>query len=131
MHSFEKDNELDDVAKRAAEAFDAPGMTNWDKMQLLLEKEMPLDKPKKRFFWILIPALLLLVIGGAWWYSNHDQQLKVKETSQKPNPVQTLTLIEQPTTIEQNITPEETSTFNKIFLNRSKIFTKIQALQVY
>jgi len=124
MHSFEGDNELDDVAKRAAEAFDAPGMTNWDKMQLLLEKEMPLDKPKKRFFWILIPALLLLVIGVAWWYSNHDQQLQVKETSQKPNPVQTPILIEQPTTIEQNITPAETSTFNKIVLNRSKIFTK-------
>ncbi len=98
MHSFEDDNELDHVAKKAAEAFDAPGMANWDKMQLLLDKEMPLDKPKKRFLWVLIPALLLLGIGGTWVYQYTEHQIDSKETKSKSIPDPTPN--DQQTTIE-------------------------------
>ena len=130
MHSFEEDNELDHVAKRAAEAFDAPGMANWDKMQLLLDKEMPLNKPKKRFLWVLIPALLVLGIGGSWWYNHVDQQLEVKETITKPIQGQTPTPIDQQTIIEQKTTnPTETQTIAKSSQNQSKEITALKSVQ--
>ncbi len=106
MHSFEEDNELDHVAQKAAEAFDAPGRANWDKMQLLLDKEMPITKPKKRFFWVLIPALLLLVMGGLWWYNKTDQSITVNKTLSQPAPVQIPTTIEHTRTLE----PSKTAT---------------------
>lgn len=108
MHSFEEDNELDHVAKRAAEAFDAPGMANWDKMQLLLDKEMPLDKPKNRFVWVLIPALLLLGIGGYFWYSHTEQQQVIKESDAKQIQVEKQQSINQPSISKQkNAQPAE------------------------
>lgn len=121
MHSFEDDNELDHVAKRAAEAFDAPGIANWDKMQLLLDKEIPLNKPKKGFLWVLIPALLVLGIGGSWWYFHTDQQQKVKESISKQIPVENPNPIDQQTIIEQKTTsPAETQTSAKSSLIQSK-----------
>jgi hypothetical protein len=120
MHSFEEDNELDQVAKKAAEAFDAPGMANWDKMQLILDKEMPLEKPKKRFFWMLIPAILLMGIGGYWWYDQTIQSFEVNEPVSKPASVQTPASMEKPTTIEQNnITTTIPSIKEKNILNQS------------
>ncbi|OYU55297.1 MAG: hypothetical protein CFE25_10130 [Chitinophagaceae bacterium BSSC1] len=130
MHSFEEDNELDHVAKRAAEAFDAPGMANWDKMQLLLDKEMPLEKPKKRFLWVLIPALLLLGIGGAWWYNHVDQQLEVKETTTKPEPSQTTLPIDQQATFEQKkSTPAEALTSANSSQNQTKDLVATKSVQ--
>lgn len=119
MHSFEEDNELDHVAKRAAEAFDAPGMANWDKMQLLLDKEMPLDKPKKRFVWVLIPTLLLLGVGGTWWYSHADQQQAVKKSisnqipSAIPKPVEQQNIIEQKSSSPEEIQKSSINTGNQ------------------
>jgi hypothetical protein len=113
MHSFEDDNELDHVAQKAAEAFDAPGMANWDKMQLLLDKEMPLDKPKKRFIWVLIPALLLLGIGGTWWYHQMEQQIEAKEFKAKSIPEQRA--IDQQTTIA----PKKSSPSEDVRVNKS------------
>lgn len=113
MHSFEEDNELDQVAKKAAEAFDAPGMANWDKMQLLLDQEMPLAKPKKRFIWVILPTLLLLGIGVCWWYSKADQTITVKENISKPVPVEIPTNINQASSIEANKTTQPAITSNE------------------
>ncbi len=130
MHSFEEDNELDHVAKRAAEAFDAPGMANWDKMQLLLDKEMPLDKPKKRFVWVLIPTLLLLGVGGTWWYSHADQQQAVKKSisnqipSAIPKPVEQQNIIEQ-----KSSSPEEIQKSSINTGNQSKNLSSIKSVQ--
>lgn len=130
MHSFEDDNELDHVAKRAAEAFDAPGMANWDKMQLLLDKEIPLDKPKNRFFWVLIPAFLLLGIGGIWWYLQADQQQEVKASISKqitgeiPKPINQQTIIKQ-----KNSNPEERLSSANSNLKQSKNLPSNKAVQ--
>ncbi|HQR93100.1 MAG TPA: outer membrane beta-barrel protein, partial [Sediminibacterium sp.] len=125
MHSFEEDNELDHVAKKAAEAFDAPGMANWDKMQLILDKEMPLEKPKKRFFWFLIPAILLMGIGGYWWYNQTNQSIEDKESVSKPAPVETPASLEKPATIEQNNTTTTVpSTNKKVILDQSIVVDK-------
>ncbi len=127
MHSFEEDNELDHVAKKAAEAFDAPGMANWDKMQLLLDKEMPLDKPKKRFFWVLFPTLLLLGIGGTWWYYHDDQQQKSiskQIPGEKPIPIEQQINIEQKTS-----NTEETQKSSFIILDQSKNLASIKSIQ--
>ncbi len=130
MHSFEEDNELDHVAKRAAEAFDAPGMANWDKMQLLLDKEMPLDKPKNRFFWVLIPALLLLGIGGIWWYLQADQQQHVKESISKQIPEEKQKPIDQPSIIDpKNAQPAEILTQPLSNQNQAKDLPTIGSVQ--
>ena len=133
MHSFEDDNELDHVAKKAAEAFDAPGMANWDKMQLLLDKEMPLDKPKHRFMWVLIPALLLLGIGGAWWYHHTNQQMDAIETKNQSIPQTTTsnqqTIIDQQTTIEsKKSSPSEDTRINNSNQQQSAALAKIKSI---
>lgn len=132
MHSFEDDNELDQVAKKAAEAFDAPGMANWDKMQLLLDKEMPLDKPKKRFIWVLIPAFVLLAIGGTWWYHHTEQQIDAKETKNQSIPEPTT--IDQPTTNDQRLTIEQKKSnpskeLSNSSLNKSNDLATIKSVQ--
>jgi Outer membrane protein beta-barrel domain len=127
MHSFEDDNELDQVTKRAAEAFDAPGMSNWEKMQLLLDKEMPLDKPKRRFVWVLIPALLLLGIGGAWWYHHTNQQMDAIETKTKSIPQPTS--IDQQTIIEpKKSSPSEDTRINNSTQHQSTALAKIKSI---
>ncbi|MEQ1623218.1 MAG: hypothetical protein ABL870_00945, partial [Sediminibacterium sp.] len=99
-------------------------------MQLLLDKEMPLDKPKKRFLWVLIPTLLVLGIGGSWWYNRVDQQLEVKETITKPILGQTPKPIDQQSNIEQNTTnPAETQTNVQSSLNQSKDISAIKSVQ--
>ena len=65
MHSLEEDNELDNVARKAAVAFDAPGLANWNKMLVMLDYEMPQEKQKKRFIWWIFPAILF---GGTAIY---------------------------------------------------------------
>ncbi len=64
MHSFDDDKELDQLSKIAAEAIDAPGVANWEKMQLVLDKELPQQKKRRGgIIWWLLPSLLAIGLG--------------------------------------------------------------------
>lgn len=63
---------------------------NWDKMQQLLDKEMPLGKEKRRFFfWFFIAAILL---GGycVFQFRKNDTHTKNVEVRLEKNPIRNL-----------------------------------------
>jgi cytoskeletal protein RodZ len=83
MHSFDHDKELDLLTKTAAEAIDAPSAANWDKMQRILDKELPQQKKRRGgIIWWIAPSILALGLGLYWLQSTQKQSLP-KGTVQK------------------------------------------------
>ena len=89
MHNIGDDNELDRLSREAAWKYDVPGEANWQKMELELDKVLPVQKDRKKplLLWWLLPILLL---GGAsyWWLENKNDagvatQKKETETAGK------------------------------------------------
>ncbi len=79
MYNLNDDIELDRLTKEAAERFEVPGNSNWENMQLELDKVLPVEKKRRfLFFWWLLPFLL---IGGTvtYWMMTKDN-LPKKET---------------------------------------------------
>ena len=75
-------NELEKLIKEAGDQYQASGSNpDWEKMQALLDKNMPARKhPRRRGFFLFI--LLFLLMGGAYLYfnnSNHKTSIPVKE----------------------------------------------------
>lgn len=66
MHSFDDDNELDQITRLASEAYEAPGNANWEKMQLVLDKQMPQQKKRRGIIWWLLPLGIAAAIGLYW-----------------------------------------------------------------
>lgn len=64
------DRDIDKLSREAAEQYQAPGKPDWNKLQQALDKELPVEKEKKRrgllFFFLLGAGLLL---GGGLWFS--------------------------------------------------------------
>jgi hypothetical protein len=64
------DRDIDKLSREAAEQYHAPGKPDWNKLQQALDKELPVEKERKRrgflFFFLLGAGLLL---GGGLWFS--------------------------------------------------------------
>jgi hypothetical protein len=84
MHSFEDDNELDQITRSAAEAYEAPSADNWDLMQRVLDRELPQQK-KRRFgiIWWIFPGLL--AIGLVIYFNKTVQNVSQQPISQSIN----------------------------------------------
>lgn len=86
MHSFDDDNEMDRLTRSAAEAYQAPGMANWEKMQGILDKEMPQENRRRRFMWWWWFAPVVLVTGIAvYWLISSSVQAPHPEVVPKSN----------------------------------------------
>jgi len=71
MHSFDDDKELDQISRSAAEAFEAPSPADWDKMQRVLDRELPQQEKRRRgIFWWIIPAVIATA-GLFYWQTKH------------------------------------------------------------
>lgn len=78
MHSFQDDNELDQYSRSAAEAFEAPSPADWDKMQRVLDRELPQqDKRRGGFIWWILPAILVAGLGF-YWINNASNKTATK-----------------------------------------------------
>jgi hypothetical protein len=109
MHSFDHDKELDLLTKTAAEAIDAPIAANWDKMQRVLDKELPQQKKRRGgIIWWIAPSILALGLGLFWLQSTQKQNLP-KGSVQKET-------IQNSIVKESNIEPA-TSTTDKETIN--------------
>lgn len=62
------DNSLEQLSRKAADAYTAPGNASWDKMEVALDKVMPVEEKRKRrvIFWWLFP---LTIIGAGLLYT--------------------------------------------------------------
>lgn len=99
MHSLEDDNELDQITRSAAEAYEAPSAGNWDMMQRVLDRELPQQKKRRfGFIWWIFPGLL--AIGFGFYYMNYYQKHPTK------NPTVNEIKITNPTPTQQTIETE-------------------------
>lgn len=74
MWSEEFDKKAQDAARNHSPAYDEK---NWDKMQSLLDKHLPVEKKKRRFiFWWLLPVLMGI---GTYIYLGFDKKEKNAE----------------------------------------------------
>lgn len=65
MSDLNNDNRLEQLSRKAADAYTAPGGASWEKMEAALDKVMPVEEKKRRpfIFWWLLPFLLLAGAG--------------------------------------------------------------------
>jgi hypothetical protein len=65
MSDLNNDNRLEQLSRKAADAYTAPGEASWEKMEAALDKVMPVEEKKRRpfIFWWLFPLLLLVGAG--------------------------------------------------------------------
>ncbi|MEO5890386.1 MAG: hypothetical protein ABIQ31_09045 [Ferruginibacter sp.] len=93
MQLPDKDNEFDDLIRAAGENYQAPGTNpDWDNMQALLDKEMPVKKgPHRKFFFFLLTVLILLLSGGTYLYLNKTTDKKSVLTSREQQPLEQTT----------------------------------------
>lgn len=85
MHSFQDDNELDQFSRSAAEAFEAPSPADWNKMQRVLDRELPQqDKRKGGFIWWILPTLLAAGLGF-YWLNNASNKTAIKTITKTTN----------------------------------------------
>ncbi|MBY0482029.1 MAG: PorT family protein [Chitinophagaceae bacterium] len=80
MHSFDNDNELDQITRLASEAYEAPGKANWDKMQRVLDKELPQQKKRRAIIWWFLPLGIAAAIG-IFWLTNPSTNSNSKNTN--------------------------------------------------
>src|SRR5205085_538831 len=68
------DNDLDKLSQEAAENFEPGGASpDWGKMELLLNKHLPVNKkPRRRIFFLLF--VLLFLVGGGYVYYNFSSK---------------------------------------------------------
>ncbi|MEI8073964.1 MAG: outer membrane beta-barrel protein [Bacteroidota bacterium] len=92
MHSFDDDMELDQITRSAANAFQAPTGANWEKMQRVLDKELPQQKKRRGgLIWWIAPSILALGLGFIWLQSNQKQlvtKAPIQKESIQPKPIQ-------------------------------------------
>ena len=85
MHSFEDDKELDQYSRSAADAFEAPSPADWDKMQRVLDRELPQqEKRRGGFIWWIFPALLAAGLGF-YWLNNASNKSATKTITKTEN----------------------------------------------
>jgi hypothetical protein len=66
MHNLGDDRELDQMSREAAGKYTVPGAPDWRKMEMELDKVLPVENKRKRMlFWWLLPVLLA---GGATYW---------------------------------------------------------------
>jgi hypothetical protein len=66
MHNLGDDRELDQMSREAAGKYTVPGAPDWQKMEMELDKVLPVENKRKRMlFWWLLPVLLA---GGATYW---------------------------------------------------------------
>lgn len=93
---YRPDDDIDHISREAAEHYNAPGKPDWDALQRTLDRELPIEKEKKRrgFLFFFLAGLGLLVAGSGLWYVAKRQSPQnsvpiVKNTAdggQSPNP---------------------------------------------
>ncbi|MEN9686763.1 MAG: hypothetical protein RLZZ28_2549 [Bacteroidota bacterium] len=93
MYNLGDDHELDRMSREAAGNYDSPGKPDWQVMEALLDKEMPVQEKKRRFliFWWLLPIAITGASLFFWNKSNHadDQTITektIEKNSTQPNP---------------------------------------------
>lgn len=95
MHSFEDDNELDQITRSAAEAYEAPSAGNWDMMQRVLDRELPQQKKRRfGFIWWIFPGLL--AIGLGFYFMNSNQKQPIQNSTVKELKITNPTPAQQP-----------------------------------
>lgn len=109
MQSENFDNKIKESLSQRPPGNDTP---EWDKMKMLLDKHMPVEKKdRRRFFFILF--LFLLLGGGAFfiWQNNGDDD---KNISQAKPATENSTQTDRPNSInklpENNIAPSRSNT---------------------
>lgn len=108
MHSFQDDNELDQFSRSAAEAFEAPSPADWDKMQRVLDRELPQqDKRRGGFIWWILPAILAAGLGF-YWLNNASNKTATKTITKTED--KTISNPSATTTISNNTNKRETVT---------------------
>jgi hypothetical protein len=66
MHNLGDDRELDQMSREAAGKYTVTGVPDWQKMEMELDKVLPVENKKRRMlFWWLLPVLL--AGGAAYW----------------------------------------------------------------
>ena len=80
------DHELDKIIKEASDQHKAPGANpDWDKMQALLDVNMPVRKGPRRFGFIFWSILLFLLAGGAYiFFTNNNPKTFPSVKKQQP-----------------------------------------------
>lgn len=105
MHSFQDDNELDQYSRSAAEAFEAPSPADWDKMQRVLDRELPQqDKRRGGFIWWILPAILAAGLGF-YWLNNASNKTPTKTITKTEH--KTISNHSAPTTVSSNTNKTE------------------------
>ncbi|NCT94846.1 MAG: outer membrane beta-barrel protein [Chitinophagaceae bacterium] len=89
MPNAGKEHKLEQLSQEAAERYQAPPAPAWEKMEQVLDREMPVEKQRRRrfLFWWLLP----LALGTAWlgyrqFAGNNHQPVT---THSKPSPKNT------------------------------------------
>ncbi len=107
MHSFDDDMELDQITRSAADAYQAPSAANWEKMQRVLDKEMPQQKKRRGgIIWWIFPGLLVLGIA-MFWLRPTQKQIEKQDTTQKEQiqPSKLKELKNEPIILQHQIDP--------------------------
>jgi hypothetical protein len=83
MHNLGDDNELDHLSREAAGKYTVPGNANWEKMQVELDKVLPVEAGRRyTSFWWLLPVLLMAGAGYWWLNTNTDADGTIQKTIQ-------------------------------------------------
>lgn len=118
MHSFEDDNELDQITRSAAEAYEAPSAGNWDMMQRVLDRELPQQKKRRfGFIWLIFPGLL--AIGLGFYFMNSYQKQPIQNPTVKELKITNPTPSQQP--IETENKTDQTIALSPIISSNNQL----------